>query len=72
MSNPFNVFDPSEFFIFFWFLSSQKISSDISELHQTKSQLIWLLKQVITAENIRKEEAKKKTTVSDSSLPPTS
>jgi hypothetical protein len=33
--------------------------SDISELNQTKSQLIWLLKQVITAENIRKEEAKK-------------
>jgi len=62
---------PQYFFNFFGFFL-QKISSDISELHQTKSQLIWLLKQVITAENIRKEEAKKKTTVSGSSLPPTS
>jgi len=29
-------------------------------LNQTKSQLIWLFKQVITAEKNRKEEAKKK------------
>lgn len=40
--------------------SLEKVKSDIDELNQTKSQLIWLFKQVITAEKNRKEEAKRK------------
>ena len=34
----------------------EKIKSDLDGLNQTKSQMIWLLKQVITAENRRKVE----------------
>uniref|UniRef100_A0A7S4JNS0 Uncharacterized protein n=1 Tax=Odontella aurita TaxID=265563 RepID=A0A7S4JNS0_9STRA len=37
----------------------EKIKSDLDSLNQTKSQMIWLLKQVITAENRRKVEMEK-------------
>jgi len=41
-------------------LKHEKAKSELDSLHRTKSHFIWLLKQVITAENKRKEEKDKK------------
>lgn len=38
----------------------EKIQSGVDELNQTRSQMIWLLKQVITVERLQKEKVKKK------------
>jgi uncharacterized protein YukE len=40
--------------------SFNKVQSSMDDLNQTKSQLIWLLKQVITAENKRRNAARRR------------